>query len=247
MTNMIIYKFTFPNNKVYIGQTINWDKRLACYRYDVKRQHFKSSLVNRAISKYGWESLEIEFIDSADNIHDLNYKESYWISFYESTNKTKGYNIRDGGENTKLSKSTKRKLSKLAKERWQSLEEKEREKRIKKNIETLKNIHNRPIPQSQRDIISKRMKKENPSHGGLSDSHVEKIKQTRIQIRNKIYEVTDPLGNKHILTHLSDFCRENNLSTSCMSRVARGVQNRTQHKGYKVNILDINTPETDQL
>lgn len=50
--------------------------------------------------KYGIDNFTIEQIDTATTEHELNDKEKYWIAYYNSTDRTIGYNLTDGGEDT---------------------------------------------------------------------------------------------------------------------------------------------------
>lgn len=107
---MYIYKITNKiNNKIYIGQVYN--KTI----YDRFKRHIKSacpssnSKIGRAIYKYGAENFVIEEIDRASSLDELNKKEIYWISFYNSTKSDIGYNLTPGGDggNTYLCKTDK--------------------------------------------------------------------------------------------------------------------------------------------
>lgn len=96
---MFIYKITNKiNGKIYIGQVYN--KSI----YDRWDRHVKSaspssrSYVDRAISKYGKDNFVVEQIDEATSLEELNQKEKYWIKFYNSTNRSIGYNLTDGGD-----------------------------------------------------------------------------------------------------------------------------------------------------
>lgn len=94
---MIIYKITNQiNGKVYIGQTINTlahrkSRHIECMRKGVDRHLYN------AMRKYGLENFVFEEIDHADNIDDLNYLESYYITKYDSVRN--GYNMGYGGDN----------------------------------------------------------------------------------------------------------------------------------------------------
>lgn len=101
---MTIYRCTFPNGKMYIGQT---------YREFQERQyeHIRKSKIKtengynypfyRAIRKYGVENLIWDILDCASSQEELNEKEKYWISYYNTYTKSKnsnGYNQTLGGE-----------------------------------------------------------------------------------------------------------------------------------------------------
>lgn len=95
----IIYKAEFKNGKIYIGKTT----RLLKNR---KRQHLTTLYKERvafhnAIIKYGENSVKWSVIDIANNIDELNEKEAYWISHYNSyihAKNSNGYNMTLGGE-----------------------------------------------------------------------------------------------------------------------------------------------------
>lgn len=105
---MIIYKITNKiNGKIYVGQTINsLQRRIAHYRGETDDR----PIVN-ALQKYGMNNFIFEIIDKAASIEDLNEKEIFWIKKLNSTDRSIGYNIREGGANSPLSPETKLKLS----------------------------------------------------------------------------------------------------------------------------------------
>ena len=104
-----IYKYTNKiNKKVYIGQT----KQSLYARAQENGIGYKNcTLFWRAIQKYGWDNFESEILEDNLTQEEANQKEQYYISFYDSTNTNKGYNIRLGGNNTPLSEETKKKIS----------------------------------------------------------------------------------------------------------------------------------------
>ena len=115
---MIIYKATnHINGKIYIGQTIiSLTERQGCH----KRQSFKNNSpahFHRAIRKYGFNSFEWKIIDSAKSREELNQKEQYWISFFNSFNGTFGYNCTKGGASIEFRDCIKKKISKTQKGR----------------------------------------------------------------------------------------------------------------------------------
>lgn len=114
----IIYKYTSPSGKCYIGQTINEKQR--------KQRHKRYSINGvvtkfyTAVRKYGWENFEYEVLFTIDNddkkcVHDkLNEMEIYYIHKYDSFNN--GYNMTPGGDGGgrhghPMSEETKKRLS----------------------------------------------------------------------------------------------------------------------------------------
>lgn len=83
-----IYKITNTiNNKVYIGQTNNFERRMR--EHANKMYGNCSKVLYDAIEKYGWQNFQCEIIE--DYCEDYNEKEAYWIKYYDSIKK--GYNI----------------------------------------------------------------------------------------------------------------------------------------------------------
>lgn len=94
-----IYKITnLVNNKIYIGQSIHIERRFIehkCYGGTLKKE--STSILHKAINKYGWNNFKCEVIEECDQ-SELDDKEKYYISFYNSNDKEIGYNITEGGD-----------------------------------------------------------------------------------------------------------------------------------------------------
>lgn len=92
-----IYSITnIVNNKKYIGQTSNFKRRIREHINDMKNGTHSNPHLTKSIEKYGLDSFEIVKLEDCDN-DILDEREEYWISYYSSTDKTKGYNIMPGG------------------------------------------------------------------------------------------------------------------------------------------------------
>lgn len=93
---MIIYKITnLITNKHYIGQTVRpLQERYA--EHINRANNLDSRHLYVSMRKYGIDNFTIEQIDTANSIQDLNEKEIYWISYYDSYNN--GYNMTQGGD-----------------------------------------------------------------------------------------------------------------------------------------------------
>ena len=94
-----IYKIVNKiNNKVYIGQSININKRIKehFWKAQCEKDVSYNSVLHSAIRKYGKENFEWEIIEECD-IEEIDEKEKYYIQFYNSL-APKGYNILEGGQ-----------------------------------------------------------------------------------------------------------------------------------------------------
>ena len=101
-----IYRITNPKGKVYIGKSININKRLDYYKYNSHRKN--QHKLNNSISKYGFENHTLEIIEQCDE-SKLDEREIYWINHYNSVES--GLNLTYGGEGGRLSQEVKDKKS----------------------------------------------------------------------------------------------------------------------------------------
>ena len=85
-----VYIHTTPDGKKYVGAThINPNKRFRNghgYRYQFFYQ---------AVLKFGWENISHQLYE-VDTEEEMKYLERYLISYYDTTNPEKGYNIAKG-------------------------------------------------------------------------------------------------------------------------------------------------------
>lgn len=95
-----IYKiYNNINNKIYIGKTTRTlGTRFYEHRRDSQNPQ-RGSKIHSAMKKYGCEHFFLEKIEEC-SVEELNKKEKYWISFYDSFNN--GYNNTLGGDGISL-------------------------------------------------------------------------------------------------------------------------------------------------
>lgn len=87
------------NGKKYVGQTrrsikMRWKEH--CNDANNKSRNSYLGHLNMAIRKYGAINFIVEEIEECDDTI-LNEREQYWISYYNSFDKSKGYNMTTGG------------------------------------------------------------------------------------------------------------------------------------------------------
>ena len=90
------------NDKVYIGQTrtnINqrWSEHLRHARYG-------DQVINRAMRKYGVDKFYIETLEICE-VSKLDEREIHYIDLYDSTDKSKGYNVSIGGNTPRFKRA----------------------------------------------------------------------------------------------------------------------------------------------
>lgn len=93
---IVIYKAKFPNGKVYIGKSKNFESRKMSHFYNSNYKKTTSTKMKRAINKYGFDNIKWEIIFESDDIDIINEKEKEYIIFFDSIKN--GYNISNGGD-----------------------------------------------------------------------------------------------------------------------------------------------------
>lgn len=91
------------NNKIYIGQSIDPDKRWKKHLAYSKQEN-KPQYIHRAMAKYGAAYFILEVIATCRTQEDADCIEIELIKQYDSRNPEKGYNLCRGGEGGWLGK-----------------------------------------------------------------------------------------------------------------------------------------------
>ena len=101
-----IYKIeNLVNHKVYIGQSIDIEKRYKEHlrsgqpdKYSLKSERDKKCPIHLAMQKYGVENFELTILQECKK-EEMDDLEIYYIKKYRSLDKKFGYNISPGGQN----------------------------------------------------------------------------------------------------------------------------------------------------
>ena len=116
MVKGIIYKYTSPSNKIYIGQTTVEKIRRTVFLNEKKS--YAGLKIDAARKKYGAKNFKYEVLETvyAENNEELLFKlntlETYYIGLYDSFKN--GYNMSIGGQGNigyKLSEEHKQKIT----------------------------------------------------------------------------------------------------------------------------------------
>jgi len=120
-----IYKITNPKGKIYIGQSVNIEKRWNRYKNLIPKDCIGQPLIYRSLIKYGVKNHIFEIIELC-NKEELNKLESYYIVLYNSFNSKCGLNLTSGGTNYLFSDISRRKMSIAQKNKIVSKETREK-------------------------------------------------------------------------------------------------------------------------
>ena len=122
------------NNKVYVGQTWNsLEERWASgYGY------IKSKYLYNAICDYGDDKFYYEILTLCSTQEMADYWEDFFIKKFDSINRSKGFNLRNGGAHGKFSEESRKKMSEKLKGNKYSLGYKHTEESKKKMSESQK-------------------------------------------------------------------------------------------------------------
>lgn len=148
-----IYKIISPSGRIYIGQSINIERRLEKYKKfkDCKKQH---KLLN-SFNKYNVANHIFEIIEECD-IENLNDRERYWQEWYDSVNS--GLNCKlttTKDKSGKLSEETKLKIGNANRNRIYSPEVLERIRTFRKNYKVSEETRKKMSESAKGKIVSK--------------------------------------------------------------------------------------------
>lgn len=92
------------NGKVYVGQSVDIHRRYTEHlrsgqpdKYAMKNERDINTPIHKAMQKYGVDNFALTILEECLK-EELNDKEKYWIKYYQSNEKDKGYNLTDGGQ-----------------------------------------------------------------------------------------------------------------------------------------------------
>lgn len=95
----IIYKITSPQQRIYIGKTWNFKKRMNSHRFSIKKKNTKNIILINSFRKYGFDNHIVEIIEECDD-SIINEREVFWIKELNTFNEDNpfGMNMTLGGE-----------------------------------------------------------------------------------------------------------------------------------------------------
>ena len=152
-----IYKITNPKGKIYIGQTIDFDRRV--YQYKMLNCKEQPKLYN-SLKKYGYDNHRFELIFQCFECY-LTHWERYYQELYNSTenNNLNCFLVTTSDKTGRHSEETKLKMSKAAKGKKKSVE------------------HIAKLPQNQNGYKGKKRSEETKLKQSLNNGKARKVYQ----------------------------------------------------------------------
>jgi len=219
-----IYKITSPSGKIYIGQSIDIQKRIWGYmsNHGAKKQH---KLYN-SLKKYGWDAHTFEIIEEC-SIDLLNERERHWQEFYDVL-ATKGLNCIlscTKVKKTVRSEETRKKHSEIRKGKSLTQEHKEKLSKAKKG-KKLSEAHKKAIGKSHEGSKFSEESKQKMSNSKKKSNYLKNhIRQLSEMKKKSIICIEDNL----VFDSISEACTYYGVSNSAMS-------NHLKRRYKKLNI-----------
>lgn len=219
------------NNKVYVGQAKNSERRFQGH-CKPSAAYLDNELIAHAIQTYGKEHFQLTILES--QIENYNAREKYWIKYYNSQ-VPNGYNILDGGEEPPCMSGTLHPESKLSNEQVEALTQDLLNTKIKM-IDLAKKYgfeSNTSISEFNKGLTYVRdieypIRRENPI-GKLTSDDVQEI----IKILKYTYRSFESIGQQY------------GIEARAISRINRGIFHKQDNEIYPIREGKIgnNTPK----
>lgn len=209
------------NNKVYVGQSNDIHRRYTEHlrsgqpdKYAHKNERDINTPIHKAMQKYGIDNFALTILEECKE-EELNEKEKYWIKYYQSNNKEKGYNLTEGGQETIGAKGENHSQAKLTQDQVNEIK-----KLLKDNLLTMTEIMNiYGVSKAAICLINrgKTWKDENeqyplrPTDYGLRGIKNKKAQFTDDQIMEMRKKYSEGLKPKEIMSQYDTITSENTM------------------------------------
>lgn len=97
-----IYKIEcMVNNKVYIGQTVNFKARIQNHLGVLNNNKHTNPFLQDDFNQFGQNNFSFEIIDTANSLEESLQKETYWINYYGGIDNDTTYNVKGNDKDNK--------------------------------------------------------------------------------------------------------------------------------------------------
>lgn len=227
MSTMGIYQIRNKiNNKVYIGQSNNIQRRWQEHIYRLNKGDHENEHLQNAWNKYGADTFEFSILVECNDVNLLNELETLNINNKKALCRAEGYNIASGGNrpNTLFGK-TKDEIREMYKRVVSS--------RLNKWKETGNPRKGSHISDSQKEYLSKINKgKNHPMFGTKRPEHSLKVSGANNPRARKI----KCIETNEVFNCAKDASKKYNVTNSTILKACRGVQKTSA--GFHWNFIE---------
>jgi group I intron endonuclease len=220
----LIYKYTSPSGKSYIGQTRNLKGRIQKHKTTTYCRAFAN-----ALAKYGYDNFLFEILEDGLSLEQANDREEYFIRSYDTLSPN-GYNLLSGGLNRIPSEETRQKV--IAALTGRPVSEETKRKIGGAQIGCLNHMFGKygALHHNYKMVVSEETRrKSSVSHTGIKQSEATKSK--RAAALSYHYVVIFPDNRCEYIVGMASFCRSHSLDGGSMSRVSTGKL--AKYKGFR--------------
>lgn len=235
----IIYKYTSPSCKVYIGQTTQEKRRRRTFLN--LNKSYGGEKIDKARNKYFPQSFTYEVLErykfaTADEARlKLDDREAYYIKIYDSYRN--GYNMTFGGLTTtgmKASEETRKKLSEMRKGRKGTPQTEERKREQSERMKALyadpewkeKRLLIDQSPEHRRKISEKVKGEKNGMYGKKATAEA-RARMSASRSGEKNCRYTKHLGETHrakVRESMREYYRSNPMSEETRNKMSKSQQ-----------------------
>lgn len=210
-----IYKWTCtPTKKIYIGSAANLYSRMINHRTALRNNRHVNSHFQNAWNKYGEEAFEFEVIELILASFLLE-REQYYLDKLMPFVHSNGFNIYPKAGSAygyRVSDESLRRMSESQKKRMANMTP---EQRSAPYVNRKRSVGVDKMP------IGRRKSPSSETRSKISEALSGRDVARQL---TRVYVFVDPKGNEVVVINLARFCRENDLTESCMRAVAGGAK-----------------------
>ena len=209
MIEGIIYKYTSPNGKCYIGQTTNESLRRKKWNSNI--YHYAGTKIDRAREKYSPKNFKYEVLvrnkysSRSIALEDLNRLEIYYIGLYDSYRN--GYNCTIGGDGVTGVKLTKEQIDRVRRANKGKKLSEEQKRKIGESSRKWQNTIEGRMKMSNARRGKKHSKKHKVSESWVSHVCQYDLNGNLIKEYYSIVDAAKAIGNESLKSNISAVCR----------------------------------------